>query len=86
MIKEIFYERRGTVNTMKAPKEGKEYLDELDKLTVLLKEKLTPELWELHQQFEQALSLYGMEHAISHYMDGFKIGVLVGIECMQTED
>ena len=50
-----------------------------------LKEKLPQELIELYEKHINAMSESAENEAISRYIQGFKTGLLIAIECIKIE-
>ncbi len=83
MIREIFFGRRGNANNFNLTERESELLDIEGKIAEDLEEKLTPEQWELHEKFANAIRNELCEEITQHYIEGFKVGLLLGIECME---
>lgn len=82
-IKDIFNGFKGYRETMNIPNESKKDLDVVCNTCDELKEKLSPELFNLHQKFVDALESGWAEEVDFYFAEGFKLGVLIGIECME---
>lgn len=82
-IKDIFNGLRGHRETMKTTKENKEYLSIVCDTYDELKEKLSPEMLKLHEKLVDALENDWVEEVDFYFVEGFKLGLLIGIECSQ---
>lgn len=82
-IKDIFHGLRGNIEGMGTPKNDKENLSIVSDTYDELKEKLSPELLNLHQKLVDALESDWSEEVDFYFTEGFKLGVLIGIECME---
>lgn len=49
-----------------------------------LKEKLSPELLNLHQKLVDALEGNWSSELDFYFVEGFKLGLQIGIECMEN--
>ena len=83
-ILDIFNGFRGHRETMSFPKDFVRknmglVCDTYDEL----KEKISPELLELHQKFVDALEKNWSEELDFYFIEGFKLGLHIGIECME---
>ena len=81
-IKDIFYGLRGQMDTMHMPKEHFEKSTVSDSYDELIA-KLSPELLKLHEKFVNALEGDYSEEVDFYFIEGFKLGLLIGIECME---
>ena len=66
-------------------KEYKKLCEKELKLYNELKEKLPQEFIELYEKHINAMSESAENEAISRYIQGFKTGLLIAIECMKIE-
>lgn len=82
-IKDIFYGFRGHVETMKMPKDENKSIS-ICNIYEELKEKLTPELLALHQKLVDTLENNWSEEIDFYFTEGFKLGILIGIECNEN--
>ena len=81
-VKDIFYGIKGHMETIHLPKEHFVIEGEtLSKTYDELHEKLSPDLLKLHQKFVDALEENYSEEVDFFYVEGFKLGLLIGIEC-----
>lgn len=84
VIKDIFYGFRGHRETMNMPKDIIN-----DNMSIVcdtydeLKEKISPELLNLHQKLVDSLENEWSEEVDFYFAEGFKLGVLIGVECME---
>ena len=84
VIRDIFHGFKGNMETMQLPKahfdiSGKKLSNAYDELVA----KLSPELLKLHQNFADALEDNYCEEIDFYFVEGFKLGILMGIECLQ---
>ena len=77
----LWFER--THGNNENPNEHFENGDELYGIYDELKEKLSPELWELHRKFVDLVEGNCSEEADFYFVEGFKLGLLIGIECAE---
>jgi len=83
IIKQIFNGNRGSHDTMKM-QGNKEYDKSLDKVCGTyeqLQEKLSPELFKIYKEYVEAVENCHCEKVDFYFIEGFKLGVLIGIEC-----
>lgn len=83
VIQDIFHGVRGGMETMYPSKEDIKCLDTLSDTYDEMLSKLSPELCELQQRFIEALEKNHLSEIDFFYTEGFKLGVLLGIECME---
>lgn len=50
-----------------------------------LEKKLSPELFKLHEKFADALEGQLVKEIDFYFVEGFKLGLLIGIECMEED-
>lgn len=82
VIKEVFNGFRGTAELMAMTEEEHKLLSVAsDTYDEFLKE-LTPKQKELHDKFIDARESASCEELDNYYVEGFKLGLLIGIECM----
>jgi len=86
IIREMFYEKKGNCSSVKFnTKEHAEIINKIvaheNKLKINLATSI--ELFELYGKISDANSQLNCEIAASHYVEGFKFGVLLGLELMQ---
>lgn len=83
VILDIFHGVKGHMDTMTMPagnkKNSKVVCDTYDDL----KEKLSPELFKLHQRFVDALECDWSDEVDFFFAEGFKLGLLIGVECIE---
>ena len=82
VILDIFNGERGHRETMKMPDGHFEKSQTADAYDELI-EKLSPELLELHKKFTDALNDDHYEEVNFFFVEGFKLGLLTGIECAE---
>lgn len=81
-IKDIFHGFRGHIESMDIPTD-KENLAIVSDTYDELKEKLSPELINLHQKLIDALEGNWSDEVDFYFAEGFKLGLLIGIESME---
>ena len=83
VIRDIFKGFRGHIETM--PKPEKDDANEKISCDIYdeLKEKLTSEQLKLHQKFVDSIDFSWSEEVDFYFVQGFKLGLLIGIECME---
>ena len=82
-IKEIFYGRKGVVDTILMPKEHFKNKDKFNSLHEELSAKLSPELWELHKKAVDIIEDNIAEELEIYFAQGFKLGLQIGVECLE---
>ena len=84
VIREIFHGKRGQMETMQVFSEAyQEAANERCDAYDAMKEKFDPEQLELQQKFSDAQDDVWYEEVNYYFVEGFKLGVLIGIECME---
>lgn len=84
VIIDIFNGFRGHRETMNMPKDNiKENMGIVCDTYDELKEKLSPELLTLHQKLVDSLENEWSEEVNFYFVEGFKLGLLIGIECLE---
>lgn len=83
VISDIFNGVRGHRETMTIPKEERKHIGMVCDIYDELKVKLSPELLNLHQKFVDALEGNWSEEVDFYFVEGFKLGLLIGIESME---
>ncbi len=84
IIKEVFYGNRGYKETLVFLKKDEKRLDKICELEDELREKLTPEQFDLHQSFVSLIDEGCVEETDYYFVEGFRLGLLIGIECMEN--
>ncbi len=84
-IRNIFYGETGYNETAKIPKKNEKRIDKICDLEKELKNKLSPELFELHQKFIKLLEEDCCDEVEYYYGEGFKLGLRIGIESMESK-
>ncbi len=80
-ILQMFYGERGNVNLIKTDKEHKESSGKVSDYYKELSEKLkSTELSQLFQKFCDAYDGLSAAESTAFYVEGFKFGLLIGIE------
>ncbi|MCL2374918.1 MAG: hypothetical protein FWC82_00100 [Firmicutes bacterium] len=83
-IKDIFYGSKGHKETMIMPRSNNKNLKLVSNTYDKLKCKLSPELLTLHQKLVDNLEHIWNNEIDFYFIEGFKLGLLIGIECMET--
>ena len=81
-IGQMYYGGRGSVEKMEISRETSDILGEVDEKYNKLKEKIgsQEEIWQLFEDFEDAISDLRAEECADHYAEGFKFGLILGVE------
>jgi hypothetical protein len=82
-IRDILYGYRGHHETIKVPR-GEEYQRNIEILSDTydeLREKLSVEVFKVLERFTTAKDDIQCEESGCYFTEGFKLGILVGIEC-----
>lgn len=82
IIKDIFYGERGHNETIKESKEYWDTMNRAAKISEELMEGLTEKQKDLLGKLQFAEMGLESEAAITYFTEGFKIGLLIGVECM----
>lgn len=83
VIKDIFHGFRGHIDTINIPKEDKVKSGIICNTYDELEEKLSPEHLKLHRKLIDALENDWAVDVDCYFAEGFKLGLLIGIECME---
>ena len=83
IIRQLFNGQRGMANLMKMTDEEHRLISIVSDTYDELINELTPKQKELHDKFIDARDGACCEEADTHYVEGFKLGLLIGIECME---
>lgn len=86
VIKDIFHGFRGNVETMTRAPETKKYAGLVSDSYDELIKRLSPEILEYHQKFVDALESNFSEEVDFFFCEGFKLGLLIGLEVMESEE
>lgn len=86
-IAQMYHHGRGSVESLTVSKECADKLGEADEKYNKLKEKLSlqKDLWQLFKDFENAVSDVRAEECADSYAEGFKFGLLLGIEAGESK-
>lgn len=81
-IAQMYFLKRGNFESVTLSRESRDKAGEVDEKYNKLKDKLSPqeEIWQLFEDFEDALADLRAEEAADHYAEGFKFGLLLGVE------
>jgi len=84
-IRQMFFGERGNCNAVKPSKEYKEILSELIINEHKLKKRLqtTPAVFKLYRKISDIVSRLSCESETTNFVEGFRFGVLLGIELVQ---
>lgn len=82
-ILDIFNGVRGQRDSIKLSEKNKKILVKVNESYGELEEKLSPELLKLHQKFVETLETCFSEDIDSYFIEGFKLGLLIGVECTE---
>jgi hypothetical protein len=84
IINQIFNGQRGSSESFGVKSEQWEKATEaVIKFMEQMKKEFSPEHYALFQKFEDTFGILRYEECDAHYVEGFRIGVLVGIECAE---
>lgn len=85
-IMQMFYGRRGNADNIGCTPEYTELLTAVSDAYDCLCKKLEPdtELWELFLKYKDALEEMHVCEVGDHYAEGFKFGLLIGVEAGQS--
>ena len=80
-IGQMYFGGRGNFESVKLSRESREKAGEVDEKYKKLQESLSSqaEIWQLFEDFENAVSGLRAEEAADHYAEGFKFGLLMGV-------
>ncbi len=80
IIKEIFYGERGSLEYFKPNEEYLKILEKINKLYNEIESGLTDGQKEVFEKFCELQDDLDVESADTHFIEGVKIGILLGIE------
>ncbi len=85
MIKELFYGKRGFYENIRLGKEYRKIIDKIIKLEEVITKNFDEEQKKAY--FDYCVLQGGLESESgeAHYIEGFKIGLRLGIECMEDQ-
>ena len=86
-ILQMLYGQRGDSDKIKMNTQCEEYLSVADECMDSIKEKLKsmPEVWELFLKYREYMDLIHIEEVDAHYLEGFKFGLLIGVEAGESK-
>lgn len=86
-IMQMFYGKRGNADSIGCTPEYIRLIDAVDNAYDCLCEKLEPktELWELFLKYKDALEEMHACEVDDHYSEGFKFGLLIGVEAGESK-
>ena len=84
----MLYGKKGNCDTIKLTEDYSKLLDEVIKNEEQLSAKFSgnPELLALFRKHDDLLDHFRSETAIAHYIEGYKFGVLMGIEIAEQDN
>ena len=82
IIEEIYLGNRGCVETVKMSDEYWKTNHTVSEKTEEYKKMFNEEQQQRFLEFCESYTLLGAESALSHYKEGFKIGLLLALECL----
>lgn len=82
IIKQIFNGFKGTAEQMRLTEQERILARDVSDAYDELKQRLTPEQLKFLNAFENAIEEEHIEELDHFYVEGFKLGLLIGIECM----
>jgi len=82
VIRQMFFGEKGTCDSINFTEDYYKFLDEVIEYDDELRNKLAlmPKLFEAYRKASDAISKLNRESEIIHYTEGFKLGVLLGME------
>ncbi len=83
IIKEVFYGNRGSSDSMRATDKELELIKNVLKAYEAMSKTFTNEQKQLYEKFIDAKETAFCEEAENYYVEGFKLGLLMGIECTE---
>ena len=84
IIREIFNGNRGSREIMEMTNEQRELMSKVAESYSKLIKRLDPRQQKLHKEFIDAREEAFCDESDSIFIEGFKIGLLIGIECMDA--
>lgn len=81
IIKQIFYGNKGHYETIKLTEKYKKMLNKVIIYDEKLRRGLTNKQLHLYQQTNDAIEELHNVSIDNHFVEGFKLGLLIGIEC-----
>ena len=86
-IAQMFYDARGFSQNLKLSIESRDKSDVVDEKYHKLQDKLSgqEEIWKLFKDFENALLNLLSEESADYYAEGFKFGLLLGVEAGESK-
>lgn len=85
VIRDIFNGDRGNIQAMRMPKEYRKYIAQLTEAYEKLEPVLSSEQLKMHNKFVRALEMNQSEEIDFYFVEGFKLGLLIGMECSGEE-
>lgn len=85
IIEEIFHGERGHYETIKESDEYWGLMDRAEEINKKLEGSFNEEQKELFNKLEIILTKLNNESILTHFTEGFKLGLALGIECMEEE-
>ncbi len=80
VIREMFLGGRGTYDKIRVSQNYGEAKKKMGEAVDMFLEKLTPEQQRLFHEAYEFIGDSSAEYAIDHFVEGFKFGLLIGIE------
>ena len=84
IIKDIFYGNNKNFENIKMPETYKQNFDKFVDLEEQFRETLNGEQKELLDKVENLHDLAELDSCEAYYIEGFKLGLLIGVECSQN--
>ncbi len=86
-ILQMFYGQRGNLDNVKCSSGYFDILDEVAKSYDMLckKLRLQTELWELFLKYKESLEKLHVCEVDDYYAEGFKFGLLIGVEAGESK-
>lgn len=83
IIADILHGRRGTQEDVKPTEDAQKLYFRLEEISKQLTGLLTPQQQKLFHEFCETSDSALCQDVDSFYLTGFKVGLLIGIECME---
>jgi hypothetical protein len=80
VISDVFYGKIGNYQDIKPTEETKQLTDKIIECDELLRKNLSDELIVLYEKCISAIDEQNIEELRIHYVEGYKLGLLTGIE------
>ena len=86
IIEDLYYGRRGTSETIEINETYKKILDEIIAKEKILTKDFSKEQKNIFYNYCDLQGCLESEHSLASYIEGFKIGFRVAIECLEQKN